>query len=273
MTPLEVHLAERGFGPLQASVWARFLDAVLDALEEAVTRVRHPDYWQEHTSKNGALLKPRPGPAEQHRRLPSEEGVTCALAEQLDEYRKTVPPDHILRSLEVVFRSEARISSRRRTGKNSRRIDIKAESQIGREAPFVVFEAKLIVSLKDLSEAYLGEAGLGCFTLPPEPYPAKGVAGMLAYTVGETTEYWLTAVEDAMAAAVPVPRSQTRMRRASEGEVALWSHIDRPLLDNAEPLNVVHLVMQFEAAATKGGTKAIEPKHQDSLPDTSGSPT
>ena len=136
--------------------------------------------------------------------------------------------------------------SARRTGRNARRIDVMAKSHAGPGAPSVIFEAKLVVSNRDVG-AYLGRDGLGCFTLPPDAYEADRVAAMIAYVVDGTSEHWWTRIEGEMARRRPAPLSQHRVRHSDVDDPLLWSRVERPALAGALPLNVAHLVLRFEA--------------------------
>lgn len=117
-------LIRKGVDELAASQWAKFLTTAFDTLRLAEAAVIEPDAWQAHVACAGALLKPRREAGERNRRLPSEEGLTCALAKALWAIRVRVPIDHPLRTLEVQFHSEARMPSPRRTGQHARRTDI-----------------------------------------------------------------------------------------------------------------------------------------------------
>ena len=247
MTTLEGYLGRHGLDPVQADIWAKFLGAVLAAMDTAVAMTRDPTYWAAHVAKQGALLKPRRSRAERTRRLPSEEGLTCALAENLKSLRVHALPGAPLRDVDVQFESEARVPSRTKTGKHLRRIDVRATSMNGPEAPFIVFEAKLVVDDDDIAGAYLGPEGLECFRRAEDPYPAKYVAAMVAYTVDRGFEEWSTVIEAEMADPIHGAVVDVHWPHHSGlGTELLWTRVDREPIERPD-VDVAHLVLRFEA--------------------------
>lgn len=250
MTALEGYLGRHGLDPVQADIWAKFLGAVLAAMDAAVAMTRHPAYWTAHVAKEGALLKPRRKRAERTRRLPSEEGLTCALAENLLNIRIHASPDSPLRAADVQFESEARMPSKSKTGKHLCRIDVMARSLSGPEAPFIVFEAKLVVDDEDIAGAYLGAEGLGCFRRAKDPYPARYVAAMVAYTVDRSFEEWSTVIEAEMADPIHRVVDVHWPHHSGTCTELLWTRVDRepaetPDVDRSD-VDVAHLVLRFE---------------------------
>ena len=246
MTALDGYLGRHGLDPVQAGIWAKFLGAVLCAMDTAVAMTRDPGYWAAHVVKEGALLRPRRSQAERTRRLPSEEGLTCALAENLQRIRVHARPGTPLRDVDVQFESEARVPSRTKTGKHLRRIDVKATSLDGPDAPFIVFEAKLVVNDDDIPAAYLGSEGLGCFRRVDDPYPARYVAAMVAYTVDRDFERWSTTIEAEMADPAYGVVDVHWPPHSGDGTELLWTRVARD--PPGEPaVDVAHLVLRFEA--------------------------
>ena len=232
-------------------------------METAAAKTRDPTYWAAHVAKEGALLKPRRTKAERTRRLPSEEGLTCAITENLKGIRRHAHPDDLLRAHDVQFESEARMPSKRKTGKHLRRIDVMATSMKEPEAPFIVFEAKLVVDDEDVAASYLGDEGLGCFRLPKEPYPASHAAAMVAYTVDRTFEEWSTAIEATMADPVYGVSDTHWPTHSGAGTELLWTRVDRNRIGKPA-IDVAHLVLRFEAVPVappprSGPTKVTKP--------------
>lgn len=246
MNPLEAMLVGKGIDELIASQWAKFLITAFEALRSAEATLNEPAAWALHVARKGALLNPRRTRAERGRRLPSEEGLTCGLAETLWAVRVGAQSDHDLRRLEIQFHTEARMPSRRRTGKNARRTDIWIRSALGPDAPNIVMEAKLIVTDKELREQYLGPGGLGCFTELAEPYTKGPLAGLIAYTVEDGDLPWPDRIVAAMAHGAGHTPTDMPAPGGDRGATDLWSEAERTKL-GLTPIGIAHLVMRFAA--------------------------
>lgn len=108
-------------------------------------------------------------------------------------------------------------------------------------------EAKLIVTDAELREAYLGLGGLGCFTAGPDPHSKGPVGGLIAYTVEDGDETWLTRIQTAMEGRADLAASDVMVLPGERGAPDLWSEAARPNIGIAEPIGIAHLVMRFAA--------------------------
>jgi hypothetical protein len=240
LSPLEKYLVGHGFDELAAGAWAKFLDTVFDALRDAETIVKSPAYWSIYRTKQGAFLRQTEG---KEFRLPAEEGLTHALYECLWKVKVRSQPGHPLRDLSIEFHSEAKLPSRKRTGKRARRTDIWARSSMYENAPEIVFEAKLINKSADIRR-YLGDAGLGRFLDSKDPYTRKPLGGLLAYTIEGTREDWMQRIREEMLGPPAIALSQDQITIGAKSEKFMCNRVSRPLLQ-LDPIAIFHIVMKF----------------------------
>ena len=239
MTALRSLLSATGLNVIEVDLWTQFIGAVLEALTEAIIRLKTSAEWSAFCEKKGALGAKRKTGAFKGVRIPAEDAVSLELADRMWAYLLSSNDLHILKKLHVAFDCEARLPDGKRTGKHSNRADIRARS--GRNAALeFVLEAKVLETEGHISGRLLGAEGLGCFTRAA-PYSSSPVAGLIAYVFDHDEPWWLkrlgmqlptkratrvtlTALHPGGAAVLAsIPRSQRRRPLAVIGMAKLFA--------------------------------------------------
>jgi hypothetical protein len=241
--PLRELLEEQNLSPVQAKLWAHFIETAFAALRRAHIQLTKEENWNSFRQKVGATsINKKDGSV-----IPAEESLTAELCDFLDNIRKSAGPDDAMRSLEITFQAEKLIKSPKRAGKHRRKVDIFIGSNIGGGAPELAIEAKLLLNEKHIETRYLGEDGIGCFTTIDSPYTHGPIAAMLAYVISMGEQHWLDRIRKALE--LPPLIAEACEHAVVEGETlpTLCSRLQRTEL-GLESILILHMIMRFEMA-------------------------
>ena len=116
--------------------------------------------------------------------------------------------------------------------------DLTVESLLSENAPSIVFEAKPLYVKGDVKNRYLGESGIGCFLREKEPYTKEKIAGMIAYTYTNSSDFWNNEINSLSAG-----MSNYLNSALIEQTDTLVTGFDRARLGQ---LGVFHLILNFD---------------------------
>ena len=242
--PLRALLEEQSLSPIQAKLWAHFIETAFAALRKAHAQLTEAENWKIFQQKIGATAVRKADGSP----VPTEDSITAELCDFLDVLRKSAGPDDAMRNLEMTFQSERLIKSPKRAGKHRRKTDIFIGSNIGGDAPELAIEAKLLLEERHIKTRYLDRDGIGCFTTTDSPYTHGSIAAMLAYVISVGEQHWRDKIQEALE--VPPPLAEICEHAVIEGEAmpTLCSRLPRTEL-GLDPIIIIHMIMLFEMAA------------------------
>ncbi len=261
---LEQLLLDKKFPPVAIELWSNFVQHVLTMYWKAIDELLTPARWEEFKQAKGAL-----GTEKKHKgqmvRIPTEDGITAAIGGLTNELYKALPIEHFLRVNSVKFEIEVPVYSNKRTGRHSKRIDLRAVA-MSVNAPSIAIEAKPILSANDIEKRYLGEEGIGCFFTDDSPYTTGKLGGMFAYTINSTKNSMMGSIDSAVKKYKPNAESIGNVK-VNNVDI-LWSHHDRAK-HKLQPITILHLERIFpedilptcsESIPQNVGAKAKIPK-------------
>tara|TARA_B100001057_G_scaffold213046_1_gene213397 strand:+ start:5315 stop:6052 length:738 start_codon:yes stop_codon:yes gene_type:complete len=223
---------------LQANIIETFIIEVFKSIKEAEERIKQPDNWRKFRNKKGSSVTVAKVENGDQYYPPEEPNVTTELGYHLDAIRKNTPADHYLRVKEIIFSPEKPNYSNEKGGKYSDTPDLTVESLLSENAPSIVFEAKPLYVKGDVKNRYLGESGIGCFLREKEPYTKEKIAGMIAYTYTNSSDFWNNEINSLSAG-----MSNYLNSALIEQTDTLVTGFDRARLGQ---LGVFHLILNFD---------------------------
>lgn len=241
--PLRAFLEKQSLSPIQAKLWAHFVDTAFMALRRAHSMLTEADNWSAFQSKAGALAKRKMAGSA----VPTEHGLTSELGDFLDVLRKSSGPDDSMRVLEMTFQVERPIRSSTRAGNHRRRADIVVGSNLSDTAPELAIEAKLLLDDDDIQGKYLSGDGLGCFLTTDSPYTRAFLGAMLAYVVSQNELLWRDKIQKALEAPPSVAEVCEHLLVEGEQVPTLCSRMPRAESGLCSIL-ILHIMMRFDIA-------------------------
>ncbi|MBD8906048.1 hypothetical protein [Methylorubrum zatmanii] len=211
----------------EASIWSALTVTSLRAVAIAYKRLRRQKAWDAQRA-----IRPE--------KKMGEVDISVALFHEIDRLKDRFRIDNPLRDIEFV--PELPVESRTRRGPTARRMDFRIKRRFGsRRTASLAVEAKLLRQHGDVTSAYLGEDGLGCFLTTDSTYTRERVALMFAYSAAQEHPPWANLIEGALRGG---EYGATLHAVQPQFGIALHSGVPRPALELPD-ISILHLVFAF----------------------------
>jgi hypothetical protein len=187
-------------------------------------------------------------------KVPEETAVSEALIEQMELAKQdfmlnahNVDPD--IGDIDTLeFHAEAPRRQKTGIGRRAKPTDFRFyRSGIG--GFDLRIEAKVLIKESEIAKAYLSKDGLGRFSDPKEPYADDLVGGMIAYTVSDDRQTWLTKINDGMVSSSPaIPTFRHPVTPSAQP--TLFSQVPFNFVKTPSQSEVLifHLVLELDCA-------------------------
>lgn len=188
--------------PFAMEIWANFATTVADAVTLAGSKLEVPEIYAAYTSRLGWWRrKQRLNSIGTTVRIPSEDAITDALVEQLEELRNDARPGNPLMDMNITFAGQQPRRRQNHIGSPAFTTDIRAYVPDDKNLDIRI-EAKVLFEAKDLHSEYLGARGLLRFGDPENPYSDTPVGAMLGFIVAPSPEPWTSMIHNGLAQTV-----------------------------------------------------------------------
>lgn len=221
---LSTWLLGRGLTAQEADLWGDFITDALDLLDDGHALLRTPEEW---SSFLGGC----------HGGSPTEPEITSGLGDRMKRLRDEAPLGSDRDRLQINYEAPTPGDAAHGIRKSKADFRFERKFEAGHAVAFVV-EAKPLKTNSDLTSRYLGNDGLGCFTVRTPPYSTHIAAGMVGY-IRQDPATWpdlLSTSASQVDGTTRFDQIQTRRRLAFAS--------DHRRAD-MEPVTIVHTFLDF----------------------------